>query len=227
MWDLYLVFWSKNIFQFNEIFTEINNKYSYYFSKKAIIANTKVLQFMRKHLALNKKDMDFSKIEWAGEISEAKVDEIDIKILLAIALNARMPDTQIAKKLKISRKVVAYRIKHLIQERIIYSFKPFLNGGLLGYKTYKLFITLQSLTKEKEHSLMTYLQHHPNVIEVVYCIGSWELEIDIESSSIDINHNIIRELRSKFTDVIREVDVMHVYKTHKYLYIAPGLVDIS
>ncbi|MFC1722975.1 Lrp/AsnC family transcriptional regulator [Nanoarchaeota archaeon] len=225
VWDLYLVIWSKNIFQFNQIFTEINNKYSFYFLKKSIIANTKVLQFMRKHLAPIKEEVDYSSIEWAGEISEIELDKKDFQILLLISQNARMQDVDIADRLDLSRKVVSYRIKKMIQQKIIYGFKPFLNGDLLDFKTYKIFLTIQSLTKEKEKALIAYLNQHPNVIEVVYCMGNWELELDVESPSIEVNHNLIRDLRNRFTDVIRESESMLIFKSYKYDYLPSGLLD--
>ncbi len=227
VWDLYLVIWGKNVFDFNEIFTWINNKYSYYFSKKSIIANTKVIQLMRKYLAPAKKDADYSSTTWAGEISEVTLDKIDFEILLTIALNARLSDSELARKLKISREVVAYHLKKLMDKKIIYGFKPFLNGDILNFKTYKIFLTIQSLTKDREKALMSFLNYHPNVIEVIYCMGNWELELDIESSSIDINHDLIRELRNKFTDVIREAEILHVYKSYKYTYLTEGLKEIK
>lgn len=226
IWDIYLVIWCKNIFQFNDIFTEINNKYSYYFSKKSIIANTKVIQLMRKYLAPEKKDIDYRSTTWAGEISEVVLDKIDFEILLNIALNARITDSEIARKLKTSREVVAYHIKNMKDKKIIYGFKPFLNGDILNFKTYKIFLTIQSLTKEREKALISFLNYHPNVIEVIYCMGNWELELDIESSSIDVNHDLIRELRNKFTDVIREAEILHIYKSYKYTYLTEGLKEI-
>ena len=226
-WDFYLVIWSKNIFQFHEIFTEINNKYSFYFSRKSIIASTSVIQFMRKHLAWNKKVIDYSKIKWAGETSEVNLNEIDFKILLLISENARLNDTKIGESIGVSRKVVAYRLKQLQEQKVIYGFKPVLNGKHLNYQTYKLFLTLQSLTKEKENQLIAYFNAHPNIIEVSYTMGNWELELDVESPSIDTNHDLIRELRNQFNDVIRDCDIMHVYKSHKYSYLPKGLPEIK
>ena len=227
IWDIYLVLWCKNIFQFNEIFTEINNKYSYYFSKKSIIANTKVIQLMRKYLAQSKTDIDYSSTTWAGEISEVVLDKIDFEILLTISLDARITDSEISRKLKTSREVISYHMKKMTDKKIIYGFKPFLNGDILNFKTYKIFLTIQSLTKEREKALISFLNYHPNVIEVIYCMGNWELELDIESPSIDVNHDLIRELRNKFTDVIREAEILHVYKSYKYAYLTEGLKEIK
>ena len=99
-------------------------------------------------------------------------------------------------------------------------------GEIINFKTYKIFLTIQSLTKEREKALISFLNYHPNVIEVVYCMGNWELELDIESPSIDVNHDLIRELRNKFTDVIREAEILHVYKSYKYTYLTEGLKEI-
>ena len=171
--------------------------------------------------------MDFSKFTWAGEISEITLDKIDFQLLLAISVNARLSDMEMGRKLGLSRNVVAYRLKKLIEQKVIYGFKVFLNGELLNFKTYKIFLTIQSLTKEREKDLISFLNFHPNAIEIVYCMGNWELELDIESPSIETNHNLIRELRNRFTDVIREVEIMHIHRSYKYLYIAEGLKEIK
>jgi Lrp/AsnC family transcriptional regulator, leucine-responsive regulatory protein len=227
MWDLYLVIWAKNVFQFNDIFNEINNKYSFYISKKSIILNTEVLQFMRKYLAPSKKETDYSVVKWAGEIAKVELDKTDFLILIAISPNARLSYTEIADKLNISRKVVSYRIKKLTEQKIIYGFKPFLNGDLLNFKTYKVLLTIQSLTSEKEKELAAFLNNYPYVIETLHCIGNWEMEIDIESPSINTNHDLIRELRHKFTDVIRDAEMLHIYKSFKYNYLPEGLKEIK
>ncbi len=227
MWDLYLVIWSKNVFQFNQIFNEINNKYSYFFSKKSIISTTKVLQFMRKYLAPDKKSVDYSKIKWAGEISEVSLDSTDFKILLIISLQARLSESAIGEQLSLSRKVIAYRIRKMEEQKVIYGYKPFLNGDALSFDTYKAFLTLQSFTKEKEERLVAFLNAHPNVIEVNYTLGNWELELDIESPNIDANHELIRELRNKFNDVIRDCDIMHISKSYRYDYLPKGLEEIK
>ena len=227
IWDMYLVIWSKNIFQFNDIFTEIKNRYSFYFSKISIIANTKVLQFMRKFLAPSEKEKDFSVVKWAGEISEVELDKIDFQILLLISLNARISDASIGEKLCVSRKVVAYHIKKMIKQKIIYGFKPFLNGELLGFKRYKIFLTLHGMTAEKEKELIAYLRYHPNVVEAMYCMGNWEMEIEIDSPGIEVNHSLLRELRNKFSDVIREVEILLIYKSYKYDYLPEGLKEIK
>ncbi|MBT4604095.1 Lrp/AsnC family transcriptional regulator [archaeon] len=226
-WDLYLVVWAKNVFSFNETFKEINNKYSYYFSKKSIIANTTISQFTRKHLAPEIKMRDYSKLDWLGEISEVELDKVDYQILLTISLNARFSEVEIAKRIGSSLKTVRYRLKKLITQKIIFAYRPFLNGDLLGYKNYKVFLSIQSLTPEREKKLISYLNTHPYVIEVIHCIGNWEIELEIETPSIESKQDLIRDLRDKFTDVIREIQTMLIYKSSKYDYLPSGLKEIQ
>ena len=90
-----------------------------------------------------------------------------------------------------------------------------------------MIVTIQSLTPEKEKKLITFLNKHPNVIEVIYCLGNWEIEIDIESSGIEVNHDLIRQLRNEFTDVIRDAEIILIYKSHKYDYLPEGLKEIK
>jgi len=226
-WDLILAVWSKNVFQFNKIFNEINNKYSYYFSKKSIEANTKMLSFTEKYLAPSKADIDYSTIEWGGEISEVTLDEVDFKILLEISQNARLNDSEIGERLGISRKVVSYRLKKLLDQKIIFAFKPSLNDDILGFKPYKIFLTIQSFTPAKEKKLIRFLTNHPNVLEIVYCTGNWEIEVDIKSPNIEANHNLIRQLRNQFNDVIRDLEIIFIYKSYKFDYLPRGLMEID
>ncbi|MCH8022562.1 MAG: winged helix-turn-helix transcriptional regulator [Thaumarchaeota archaeon] len=50
------------------------------------------------------------------------LDKLDRKILFELDLNSRIPTTKLAKKLKVSREVVDYRIKRLTDNKYIRTF---------------------------------------------------------------------------------------------------------
>ena len=68
------------------------------------------------------------------------IDKTDRKILYELDLNARKPHSQIAKKLRINRSIVSYRINEMKKKGIIKGTFLELNNQLLGYYNVRLFI---------------------------------------------------------------------------------------
>ena len=92
------------------------------------------------------------------------MDLIDKKIMCALDINCRKPISQIAHDLRIGRNVVAYRISNLEQKGIISNYICSVNLGKLGYKTYKIYFKIQSLTKNSEKEFADFLIKHTSVI---------------------------------------------------------------
>ncbi len=85
------------------------------------------------------------------------LDKIDRKILYELDLNSRQPVKNIAKKLKLSREVVNYRLKKMIDLKVIRNFTTSISVFKVGsfiVKTYISFIDM-SILKEKE--IINYL----------------------------------------------------------------------
>jgi len=49
-------------------------------------------------------------------------------------------------------------------------------------------------------------------------IGSWDLEIEFEVESEDELYKVLNDLRKKFSNVIRDYDIIRIIKTEKYDY---------
>ena len=103
------------------------------------------------------------------------LDAKDRKILYELDINSRHSNSEIAKKVGLSKQVVGFRIKRLIQEGIISSFYTVIDISKLGFTIHKNFLRLQNLTKEKENELITFLKANQNVVWVVSCDGKYDL----------------------------------------------------
>jgi DNA-binding Lrp family transcriptional regulator len=88
-------------------------------------------------------------------------DKIDTKLLLELDSNSRQTNTTIAKKLKVSKQVIEYRIKRLENQHIILRFPTVINIFNLGYRKYKLFLSLSSQTHEQLDQLIQTLILQP------------------------------------------------------------------
>ena len=222
-WDLFIGIWGKNLFHAINIFEKINKKYSYYFHKKSIIINTKCYWLTRKFLAPQDYPTKTYEQIWGGKPINNKTDTLDRQILSILSQNARITNTEIARKLHILREVVSYRIKNYHKKNILYGSTIVLNIEQLHIQEYKLLIKTQSLTPTIKNKLLILLKKHPYVSHIFFCIGEWDLEIYIETPSIEINHELIRQLRYQFGDVIRDLEVIRYYKNYTLNWFPEGL----
>jgi len=135
---------------------------------------------------------------------ENKIDKIDRKIIYELDINARIPVTQLSRKLHLSREKVNYRINNLVKKGIIRKFVTMINPTKLGYSVYKMFFKFQNLDKEKEKQMISYLTKNDYIYWIASAQGRWDLNMTIFAK--DINHfdEILSDFVSKYGKYILE-----------------------
>ncbi|MDP2925731.1 MAG: Lrp/AsnC family transcriptional regulator [Nanoarchaeota archaeon] len=135
---------------------------------------------------------------------EYKIDNTDRKILYELDINARIPTTQLAKKLRLSRETVNYRINNLVRKGIIRKFVTMINPAKLGYSIYKMFFKFQNLSKEKEKEMISYLVKNNFIYWIASAQGRWDMNMTVFAK--DINHfdEILSDFISKYGRYILE-----------------------
>ena len=86
-----------------------------------------------------------------------KLDVKDKKLLFELDFDARLPNTQLAKRIGLSKQGVDYKINNLMKNKIITGFYPVINLPKLGYIYGRIFLKLQNLTSEKEQEMIKEL----------------------------------------------------------------------
>ena len=130
-----------------------------------------------------------------------KLDLIDKKILFELDKNARIPTTQLAKKLNISRETCKYRISNLIKNGVIEKFIAIINPNKLGYKMYKIHLQLTNIGEERE-KFYDFLSKHTYVYWMGICDGSWDLILTMYAHDATHLYEIINEILYKFRNII-------------------------
>jgi len=131
-----------------------------------------------------------------------KLDLKDWKILNQLDLNCRQSDSEIGKKVRVSKQVVNYRIKRLVKEGIITSFFPHINSAKLGHGMHKIYLQFRALTKEKDEEMWDYLVKQPNILWVISCSGKWDLIFGIASKNIEQFDKILTDFMNKYSEFI-------------------------
>ncbi len=122
------------------------------------------------------------------------MDKKDEKILAELLKNSRMPFNQLGRKVGLSREVVAYRIRKLVEQNIIAHFYPIINLEKLGYFRNGCGIQLKGISLAEEKEFFSFITNHPFVTYVGVVVGKWNVAFDILSR--DKNHlkSIIKEI---------------------------------
>src|SRR3989338_7337073 len=149
------------------------------------------------------------------------LDKIDRKVIKALDVNSRTPDSIIAKRLNLSKQLLKYRIERLLKNGSIERFYTIINGVKLGYFYLRIYLKFQRITYEKEDQLIKSFVKNSFTTLVVQCRGSWDLVVSIYAKDTDhFAHNyqkIVEEFQNNILS--KKVVLMQnvLFSTRDYL----------
>ncbi len=146
-----------------------------------------------------------------------KFDIKDRKILMELDIDARRPNSEIAKKVGLGKEVVRYRIERLIERGVIVKFQTTINYFKLGISKYKIYLRLKNLNEEKLEEIGNYLYKHKKTEWVVFTTGRWDVIAGFYANSINEFDDEIQEIFERFAPFIADKAVTTtVYLAHYY-----------
>src|SRR3989344_8332372 len=91
-----------------------------------------------------------------------KLDLKDKKILYQLDLDCRQTNTEIGRKVGLSKQVVGFRIQRLLEKNLILKFYAVIDISKMGFSVHKNFLRFQNMDKEKERVFIEYAKSNPN-----------------------------------------------------------------
>ncbi|MFC1801411.1 Lrp/AsnC family transcriptional regulator [Nanoarchaeota archaeon] len=113
-----------------------------------------------------------------------ELDVKDKKLIYTLDFEARMPLTQLAKKLNISKQVAKYRLENLQKRNIIQGFYADINASKLGLAIYLVYFKFHHLTPDLEKQFIDHISKQNQVGVNVSINGKWDYCIGIWAESI-------------------------------------------
>jgi DNA-binding Lrp family transcriptional regulator len=132
------------------------------------------------------------------------MDRLSSKILCELDANCRMPLTQMAKKLRIGRNVLDYRIKKLEKEKIITNYICSVSMNKLGYKNYKIYCKMKSMKTNREKEFVSFVKNEKRVIHFIKTEGSFDYAFVVAAKTIQELDSFLTEFKTNFNDILND-----------------------
>lgn len=214
-WDLAVSLLAQDANILGEILTDFINKYGKFILEKNILITQISPVFTKTYLTEQKEKKEFV---YGNKIERYKLDETEKKILSFLATNARISILDLMDKTHLTRDIISYRLKKLKKDKIIVQYKSLINLSKIGYQLYKIILTLQNFSSQKENELKYFVKQNPNGVQFLKLLGSWDVELEFEVRNEEELHKILLDIRNEFSDIIRDYDTLLIYKEHKLNY---------
>ena len=190
---------SKSIPDYFEQINSIFSNFEDLIVKKVLGTIVDTQQYNKKYFIEKTKG---ESVVFGGEVIENKIDKIDRKIIGVLANNARIPITELAKKVNSSVEVVKRRMKSLKEKEIILNYRVSVDLNKLGFEFFKAIIYFKSLSKKDEERLFEWMLTNPNSVYYIRSLAPWEVEFEFVVENYLNFNKIINNLRKDFSKVI-------------------------
>lgn len=136
-----------------------------------------------------------------------KLDLKDYKILLELDRNCRQSLNNIAKKVRLSKDSVAYRIHRLETQKYILRYQCHINHGKLGYANSRINLKLQNTTPEIEAEIIEFVKNYPDVAFFASVEGNIDYIIFLFWKSPIVINNFWNLITEKYKNYIQSSEV--------------------
>jgi len=121
------------------------------------------------------RDMD--KKDTNNKRGKIRLNLKDRKILYRLDINSRQSNSEIAKKVGLSKDVVGYRIKKLEESGLIKGYYTLIDFSRLGYFSIRVYLKFYDASPEKEKEIIDFLIKNKKVFYVAMIEGSYDINI--------------------------------------------------
>ncbi|MBU0963024.1 MAG: Lrp/AsnC family transcriptional regulator [Nanoarchaeota archaeon] len=137
-----------------------------------------------------------------------KLDLKDKKILTILDKDSRLSNSQIAKRVGLSKPAIEYRLNRFEQNKVIFAYYSVTDFTKLGYSQYKIYFKFQDITLEDEKDIKDYWVKDKNSVWVAQIRGRWDLAVSILARSNFEFGRILNKFMNQYSKFILEKDVL-------------------
>jgi len=139
--------------------------------------------------------------------TDLKLDKRDRDLLYYLDVDGRLTYSQLAKRTKMSKQLVKYRIERLEKEGFIKGYFTMIDTSRLGYTTFRVYLKFRNLSSDKKRSIIKFLKEQKSIWAVVLISGKWDIALGISVKDIYDFYNVWDKLLEENLSVIGDYKV--------------------
>jgi Lrp/AsnC family transcriptional regulator, leucine-responsive regulatory protein len=211
--DLEFVIWAGDVSEFETVYDAILARFGSYFQEKYFSIATRVeylpYRFLTGQVAGNP-------LIFGGPLGEARLDELDKKILTCLNRDGRLALAQLAASCQVAVPLARARLDQLIERRIILGFGLKIDHNQIGFTYRKVLLKLNHHSADVIARLSDFLRRLDPVIFLVKTIGTYDFEFEMMNESNREFYTAIKHIRSAFAAEIKLHQTVVVYDELKF-----------
>lgn len=202
-------------FELTLLMKDLHNTFPGIIFDKTICTQTAFTYFGRRYLG-DITTANNSYPNFQIKASEVVADELDYRILAAMANRNDCSGSAISKLLKEPTATINRRINEMEKRGVIKGYFHWINASELGRISYILRIKVRGLAQELETLINKLVKTVPEIIFTLQCIGAWDFELGVEVANDSSLIPIIRKLHHECQDFIYPITSVTILKYHKF-----------
>jgi Lrp/AsnC family transcriptional regulator for asnA, asnC and gidA len=131
-----------------------------------------------------------------------EIDVKDKKILYYLSLDSRQSFTKLGKKVGLSRELVKYRVKRLLEKGIIKNFITITQASAFGAVFIRFYYNFQNTTPEIKKEIINYFVNHKKTLITKEIESRYDLEVQFFYTNAKEFRYYNREFKMKYGDYI-------------------------
>jgi len=145
----------------------------------------------------------------------AGLDGFDRRLLYELDLDARVPASRLARKLRKSKETVNFRLNRLLKENYVKGFYTVFNTSKLGWYYYKFYLKFKNMTPRKESELFEYVRAKPRIAYLGSLEGYYDCIILLAVRNSNDIVEFLYPFMKKFGEYIQTKDTTIFLSTHR------------
>lgn len=144
-----------------------------------------------------------------------ETDKLDEKIMYELDLDARIPASKLAKKLKKSKETINFRINRLLKEKYLDGFYTIVNTSKMGWYYIKIYLRFKGISPEKEEEIIGYIQNQSRLSYLAKTEGYFNLIVIIMVRQPNDMIDFLHPFMKKYGDFIQSKDITTFITAHR------------
>ncbi len=142
-----------------------------------------------------------------------RVDELDMKLLYELSMDASISVPNLSKKLGINASVLYSRIKRLLKKKLIKKYTIVIDDSLLGISV-KALVGINRDPKNKD-TIYKALMNTPEVATISEVTGRFDMMIRVFAENLESLHTVVIEKIGKVDGIQNTETFVELQKTDK------------